>query len=448
MENAFVTSDFSKASSLIWQTLEAPTHKEAPLLFENDTGSLIPPKDAEPLVLKLLPDNREELQEIGASVRSKTELSYYLAEHKGLDPHSTEWIEKNGMCLENILPSRSTLPHAGQGAFAQYAIRKGEIVMPAPLLQIMDRRALELYDERSGKRVNDQLLLNYCFSHPESTLLLCPDTQAVLINHCSERTKECGQKGPNASVRWSRGWDPTSDAWRKMSWAELSSQKGRGLAFEVYALRDIQPGEEIFYDYGIEFEKSWQDHVREWKPQPRPKDWITATQANENTERILPQLIAGDLRNTVDHPYLFTACQYHKSKADNSAAYSEPNKDWPSLKNEEILDRYAESAASYGYPRHDMGYKKHSDTSHWPCSVLLEDEETGTYTVRLHQNPWEDVMPWQKNNVPRLLTGYRRENIHYLVRPYKSDQQMPGAFRHPIGFPENISFPEQWKNLK
>lgn len=32
------------------------------------------------------------------------------------------------------------------------------------------------------------------------------------------------------------------DDWRKMSIEELAKQQGRGLAFEVYALRDIQPG--------------------------------------------------------------------------------------------------------------------------------------------------------------------------------------------------------------
>ena len=63
---------------------------------------------------------------------------------------------------------------------------------------------------------------------------------------------------------WSRGWDPTSgkyfellgtikngtfshhvslaDEWRKKSLGELAKEPGRGLAFEVYALRDIQPG--------------------------------------------------------------------------------------------------------------------------------------------------------------------------------------------------------------
>jgi len=45
--------------------------------------------------------------------------------------------------------------------------------------------------------------------------------------------------------RWSTGWDPSSDAWRNMSISEISQQPGRGLAFEIIALRDIAPGEEV-----------------------------------------------------------------------------------------------------------------------------------------------------------------------------------------------------------
>jgi hypothetical protein len=445
VDHALVNSDFSKAASLIWDTLHA-ADGQASLSFDS-SGKIIVPANIEPLIVQLLPTNRQELQQMGAAVNSKKELSYYLAEHKGLSSRSPDWIETHGLCLENILPSQSTLPFAGQGAFAQYPIQKGEIVMPAPLLQIMDRKALELYDKDTGMRLNDQLLLNYCFAHSQSSLLLCPDTQATLINHCSMRTRECGKNGPNASIRWASGWDPTSDAWRQMSLEELSQQKGRGLAFEVYALRDIQPGEEIFFDYGIEFENSWKTHVRDWKPRQRPEDWISATQANAETKRILPQFISGDLRKHVEHPYLFLGCQFHKSEMDASFVYAKPNKHWRNLTDTEILSSYSENGSSFSYRYKDLGYAKHADISHWPCSVLLEEDKPGTYTVQIHQNQWERPTSWHKNDLPRILTGYKRSSLHYFVRPYKSDQQMEGAFRHPLGIPDDM-FPEQWKNLK
>eukprot|EP00977_Amphora_coffeiformis_P011526 scaffold2768_cov161-Amphora_coffeaeformis.AAC.2 len=205
VDNVYVTSDYSEASTLIWDTIRG---KEESALKFDSKGSLIPPSGLTRLVLELLPQTKKELAEMEGNVKSKTDLSYYLAVHKSLQPHSAEWIRQNGMCLENLLPFKSTLPHAGQGAFSQYHLKKGDIIMPAPLLQIMDKDVLDIYT--NGQRIGEQLLLNYCFGHPQSSMLLCPDTQAELINHCSKRTKQCGRHGPNAAIRWSRGWDPTS----------------------------------------------------------------------------------------------------------------------------------------------------------------------------------------------------------------------------------------------
>jgi hypothetical protein len=93
-------------------------------------------------------------------------------------------------------------------------------------------------------KIGMSLLINYCLSHPESSLLLCPMTSAILLNHCSERTKDCGPEGPNAKIRWSSGWDSPSYEWRSKTLDEMKEQKRRLLSFEVIALRDIAPGEE------------------------------------------------------------------------------------------------------------------------------------------------------------------------------------------------------------
>jgi hypothetical protein len=235
VEHVYVTSDFSKASTLIWETMEG----KGRLQFDK-AGQLIPPKNVEHLVLELLPQTVNELKAMEEAIDSKTDLSYYLAENKSLTHRTPEWVRENGMCLENILPFKSTLPNAGQGAFSQYHIAEGGLVIPAPLIQIMDKDVLSIY--KHGSHIGEQLLTNYCFGHPQSSLLLCPDTQAELINHCSTRKKQCGRKGPNAEIRWSQGWDPTSDDWRQKTLEELKEEPGRGLAFEVYALRDIQSG--------------------------------------------------------------------------------------------------------------------------------------------------------------------------------------------------------------
>lgn len=174
---------------------------------------------------------------------SRTEVARCLAKELGTQSRSVEWIIENGLCVENLLPGPSRLPHAGQGAIAQFPLTKGETIVPAPLLQIIDRDVLATYDHR-GEKVGTQLLMNYCFGHRDSSILLCPDTNAILINHCSTRQKECEPRGPNAKVQWA-SWEKDNDRWLQMPLQELGTQRGRGLAINIVATRDIYPGEEV-----------------------------------------------------------------------------------------------------------------------------------------------------------------------------------------------------------
>jgi hypothetical protein len=175
--------------------------------------------------------------------------------------HSVEWLKQNGLCLGNIIRRKSTIPSAGQGAFAARFLPKGSLITPAPLIQIPDRKSIlmyELVDNGEGTlvRKNDtpigsQLLLNYCFGHSDSRLLLFPLTNVILINHCSSRKTgegDCGTKGPNAKIQWAGSWDPRSAEWLHKSLEDidqLTTDGMRGLSFDVVALRDIEPGEEV-----------------------------------------------------------------------------------------------------------------------------------------------------------------------------------------------------------
>eukprot|EP00977_Amphora_coffeiformis_P021425 scaffold9318_cov147-Amphora_coffeaeformis.AAC.4 len=343
-----------------------------------------------------------------------------------------------------MIPGPSRMPHAGQGGIAQHKIGQGELVVPAPLLHILDRNALTIdYGEDDSSRNPTQLLLNYCLGHPETPLLLCPNTNAILMNHCSTRHKEFNKfcpRGPNAAFRWASGWDPDSAAWQKMTIDEIAQQPGRGLAMEVIALRPIQPGEEIFVDYGEEWEEAWFQHLREWKPPERTADpWIPATQAN-GEDFIKPAFISGDLRKTVDHPHLFTSCQYWTTSWEGHEVFAKPNPTWHELSDKDLLDMYADRGKEY-----DGSYLQHGDRAHWPCSVLKENKD-GTYTVRIHQSGWYTETPWHVNKLPRLLKNYPRSSIHYFVKPYHGDNHLRSAFRHPIGISDEI-LPNQWKTL-
>ncbi len=190
---------------------------------------------------------------------------------KTLLPRGIDWIKSEGKCLDNLVKKTSTVPHAGMGAFAQRFIAKGETVIIAPLLHIMESDSTLIYpieydeDEGEAVKVSDeptgtQLIVNYCFSHDESTMLLCPQTNAMLINHCSTRNAYGGDcekynknedealRGANAEIRWATEWDKDTEPWLKMSFSDMRSEvkkAKRGLSFEVIATRDIHPGDEV-----------------------------------------------------------------------------------------------------------------------------------------------------------------------------------------------------------
>ena len=97
---------------------------------------------------------------------------------------SVEWLREHGTCGDHIAAGPSTLPQAGRGAFATRDLPKGTIVAQLPLIHVTQRFRLDTYPviqdgkraphpDRDGKK-SSQLLLNYCYGHEESTLLLCP----------------------------------------------------------------------------------------------------------------------------------------------------------------------------------------------------------------------------------------------------------------------------------
>lgn len=152
----------------------------------------------------------------------------------------------------------------------------------------------------------------------------------------------------------------------------------------------------------------------------------------------------------MDHPYLFTGCQYNAwPDVEDVGNYTKRWKNrWKKLSDIEILETFSSAGEDFTYQSTD-GYTSHAEFSHWPCSILYAEKERGRYTVRIHMSPLNYVepneTPWNENHLPRILTNYSQDSIHYFVKPSATDQNLPNVFRHSIGFPENL-FPNQWKN--
>jgi len=192
--------------------------------------------------------------------------SSQLTELPPVDTEQVEWLKENGLCIDNLRAGPSSVPEAGKGAFAKRSISKDSIIAPAPLLALK-RGDLVIYETDATKNnirdvlnfdkvVGKELLLNYCFGHKDSELLLVP--YAPVVNFINHDAKE-----PNAEIRWPEKaawyWDD-EDEWIDWHPLDVLDESGK-LTMEIVAIRDIAPGEEIFINYGRDWDEAWKTHV-------------------------------------------------------------------------------------------------------------------------------------------------------------------------------------------
>jgi hypothetical protein len=196
------------------------------------------------------------------------------------------------------------------------------------------------------------------------------------------------------------------------------------LAFELVALRGIQPGEEVLLDYGEEWEQAWNDHVSRWNPLAGSNRYVSAFQLNNpsDDERQIP--LRTVLQQATD-PY-------------------PPNVDIlynPAFSNG-TLWREARSRKE--------GLRKWDDGTLVPCDILRYryDEQMNEilYTVVFEA-------PGQENDADDSRTAagrseeVPREAIQFRDRPYTTDMFMENTFRHDIPIPDAL-FPSAWENRK
>jgi hypothetical protein len=370
---------------------------------------------------------------------------------------SLEYLEEKGKCVDNIVPKQSTIPHAGRGAFATRFIPKGGLVAPAPLVHIADKSKVNMYSEKKGPTgniirdeeniVHKQVILNYCFGHPNSTLLFFPySSNVVYINHHSTEY--------NAKLRWTNDFDFFHHKdWLEKSADFLEDQWTAGLMLEYVATRDIQPGEEVFIDYGKEWQKAWNEHVKQWQPTTKESDYnnltwwtdksetgngdyIAASEMNANQD-IPIRTLAEQKINPYPHSlgiecyantnhyaeYLFTpkTTPVYRRQYDEETDM-EMDDDEHHMVNCQIVERYERG-----------GVDEETEITHkylYVVEVDVERKVDGDDTS-FHEHHVITDVPWNA--------------IKFVEKHYTSDIFLKNAFRHEMKIPDEI-FPKSWMN--
>ncbi|KAG7352713.1 SET methyltransferase domain containing protein [Nitzschia inconspicua] len=314
------------------------------------------------------------------------------------------WLEENGQCMDNIRTGVSSIPHAGRGAFASRFIPKDGLVSPAPLIHIKNMEMIRTYfdlkrnskgffvPDRKG-RSSYQLILNYCFAHEQSTLLLCPyGLLTSLINH--------SHKNPNTKIVWAK--EMRHKEWLNQPIADWGDEYHTGLQFDFVATRDISAGEEISIDYGNAWQSEWDKHVDSFVI-PEPKNYVPSFGLNELLEELELRTVQ-DREYELDNVQLRCHLHYVKKLFHGGIAMKED-----------------------------------------PACRIVRKLENGTYLVR--------IVNWFQNDndqtvcdTGKLMWGVPKAAFYFADMPLSRDHHQHWAFRHAMMIPDEI-FPDIWRNI-
>lgn len=340
-----------------------------------------------------------------------------------------DFLKNFGTCMDHLYVKPSVIPDAGRGVFTERSFRKGSVVTTVPLIHIQDRSVLSMFADSSlcvqqnGRSCDQrqpqhqQLLLNYCFGHNQSSLLLCPyGIVSSLINHAptAKMIDDPNNKksfAANLKIKWSASFTRYPE-WFEMSLSEWAGQGNSGLSFEYIALRDIDIGEELMIDYGIDWQQAWNHHIFNWKPLKRKVDELN------DANLIIPiesewTWSTGDIIENPDAVNLWCYSVYR------------------TMQGLEDID---------------------SEKKAYPCKVVNRKLKTASesvlYTAELIQRRQNidnifcdeifDEVLW---SLPRDAFVYGDVFDHDSIRHHLS----PNAFRHDMRIPDNI-MPDIWKN--
>jgi SET domain len=337
---------------------------------------------------------------------------------------SIDWLGFNGRCLDNIRPGISNIKQAGRGAFATRDLKQGEVVAPMPLVHLR-RHHMEVYDTENSKakpwRTGTQQLLNYCYSHPESSLLFYPYAPVVnYINHSFQ--------SPNVEPRWST-LPNHQNSWLDRTPNDLDTSDHAGLIMELVATRDIEAGEEILINYGASWEQSWNEYVNSWEPMPENEIYVASAKLNQEIAwiRLTNETSEYPFSNTAD---LLTGCFVDLSEKVPSEEM--PTYIWKGADDLFNTGDYLQICEIIEIQQHQH-YDPHEIYDRQD-SIKPVDVK---YTVFLDMGRDETA---KIINVPRKA-------IMFFDDQYMSDNFKRDSFRHEIHLPDHM-IPEAWRDMK
>ena len=339
------------------------------------------------------------------------------------------WLQEHGLCMDHITSNKSNIEAAGMGAFAARDLPKDTIVSPVPVIPLAKDhlKVIVPYDTDHRKRIRHgkydheqiwegyQLLLNYVYGHPSTSLVFFPYATAVnLINHRPNSTE------PNVELRWSSREPPVFD----QTPSELL-EKPRTFLMELVALKDIKEGEEIVLDYGSAWQEAWDTHDHVQTDTNFTSAWSYAQEDVLRTE---------DSEEGYYPEHVEVFCWYDFDPEETVETILERGRrqevrKWKLLDTSDIYEADRCLLTSQ-YP----GISDDDDDEDDNDEIIL-------YTARILEEPEKDDDPHVV-----IVENIPRSSIVFRDVQYSSPQYRRQAFRHEIQLPEDM-IPQIWKDM-
>eukprot|EP00560_Eucampia_antarctica_P004260 CAMPEP_0197838076 /NCGR_PEP_ID=MMETSP1437-20131217/34196_1 /TAXON_ID=49252 ORGANISM="Eucampia antarctica, Strain CCMP1452" /NCGR_SAMPLE_ID=MMETSP1437 /ASSEMBLY_ACC=CAM_ASM_001096 /LENGTH=655 /DNA_ID=CAMNT_0043445605 /DNA_START=42 /DNA_END=2006 /DNA_ORIENTATION=- len=408
---------------------------------QNEDGVTLSDKSLSDLlnVVKNKALQKEETRKVFTSITSADDIRNVVSNNGTAETTATvksqEWLEKYGYCIDHIDSKRSTIEQAGQGAFARRYLPKDQIIIPAPLLNTWGRAEFDLREYNMAGNINKkQLIYNYQFAHPESSILFFPTNSAVLINHNSERM--FNGSPPNAELRWSTS-SKKSLYFLQRHLEDLKEEHYATMVLDIVATRDIQPNEEIFIDYGKDWEDAWNKHVLNFRsPCDDNHDCFRSSKivASMNDDKFNDRYHSW----SDDH---FTVCHKTSMQMDDDSLIFLMPKD----SDKTMYEHYGNTFTNFRHVEFDdEGFDLAFVASNWgPCKILRGDESDGIFDVVYFTIETAADVNKKGSNTLRRTRTLPASHIWFRNKPYRSDMHWEYAFRHEIKIPDSI-FPSHW----
>jgi hypothetical protein len=213
------------------------------------------------------------------------------------------------------------------------------------------------------------------------------------------------------------------------------------MVLDVVATRDISPDEEVFIDYGAEWEMAWDTHVDNYgtpcQSEPARKTSKAISSMNED------KFNKDHLSWSDDH---FTVCK-ERFIIDKDTFLIVADKE------EALRDPF--SIGGFTLPvletftsitRNHIGFnltKMHGPNGRVPCLMVGAMNETEATIDVVYFLPDADLPP----NAGRLFRVFRlpSADLEIIPMPFRSDMFYKKSFRQPIKIPDDI-FPGHWKD--